>query len=80
MKIVIDYLISLFKDFSKEQLKLSWFKTGGLLALLMGSRSKNDQQLTGVSQETIPETIARRISAPVPLLFLKWRMVSHRRL
>ena len=33
------------------------------------------QKLSGASTVTIPETIAGRISAPVPLLFLKWRML-----
>ena len=42
-----------------------------LLGLLLG-RGKIGQQPTGASPVTIPESIARYISASVPLLSLKW--------
>ena len=37
-----------------------------------GKGKKTSQQLTSASPITIPETIAGRISAPVPFSFLKW--------
>ena len=50
-----------------------------LLGPLLRTGGKIGQQLTAASPLTIPETIAGRISAPAPFLFLKWRMTMPKR-
>ena len=46
----------------------------GLLGVLLGTRKKNGQSLTGWAPVTIPETIAEYIWAPDPLWFLRWQI------
>ena len=53
-------------------MELTFAKTSG--TVIWKSKKKNGQQLTCASPLTIPETIARHISAPVPFSILKWRM------
>ena len=51
-------------------------KSKRLLELLLRTEVKIDQQLTGTSTVTIPETLAGRISAPAFFSFLNWRIAS----
>ena len=48
------------------------FNKKSLQGLLLGTAEKLANRLTGAFLVTIPETIAKRISAPVVLSFLKW--------
>ena len=51
-------------------------KSKRLLELLLRTEVKIDQQLTGMSTVTIPETLAGRISVPAFFTFLNWRIAS----
>ena len=56
--------------------ELTLAKTSGTVTR---DREKIGQWLIDASSVTIPETIAGRISAQVPFLFLKWRMCQRPR-
>ena len=52
--------------------KWTFSKASGTVTITR-DREKIDQQLTGESSVTIPESTAGRVSAPVSFAFLKWR-------